>query len=121
MNLAGIEPAGEGIEQVGAMKRVIRGAVALRGLEPVVEFEKLAGLHVAGVDAGRGVAHRGDLVADADGAQRLDGLRAGVDGGADLAERRGSLEHLRLDADLFQRIGGGEPGEPAADDRDPAV
>ena len=53
--------------------------------------------------------------------QRLDGLRAGIDGGADLAERRRRLEDLRLNPEGLQRIRGREPGEPAADDRDPAA
>ena len=121
MNGAVIEPAGERIQQVGAMKAVIGRAVAHRSLVPVVEFEELAGLHVARVDAGRRVGDSRDLVADADRAQRLDGLRAGVDRGADLAQGRGGLEHLRLHPEGPQRVCGREPGEPAADDRDPTA
>ncbi len=41
--------------------------------------------------------------------------------GADLAELRRLLEHLGLDADGSQRMGRGEPREPAADNRDPAA
>ena len=121
MNGAVIEPAGERVQQIGAVKGVIGRAVPLRSLEPIVEFEELTGLHVARVDAGRRVRDRGDLVADADRLQRLDGLRAGVDRGADLAQGRSGLEHLRLDPEGLQRIRGREPGEPAADNRDPAA
>jgi len=121
VNGAVIEPAGERVEQVGAMEAVIGRAVARRGLVPVVEFEELAGQHVAGVDAGRRVGDSRDLLADADRAQRLDGLRAGVDRGADLAEHRGGLEDFRRDAEGLERVRRGEPGEPAADDCDPAA
>jgi hypothetical protein len=76
MDGAVIEPACERVQQVGAMKGVIGRAVPLRGLEPIVEFEELAGLHVARVDAARQMPDGGDLVADADRLQRLDGLRA---------------------------------------------
>jgi hypothetical protein len=87
----------------------------------VVELEELARLHVARVDAGRRVRDRGDLVADADRLQRLDRLRADVDRGADLAQGRSRLEHIRLDPDGPERLRGREPGEPAADDRDVAA
>src|SRR5262249_40068923 len=50
MNSAVIEPACESLQQVGAMERVVRSAIPFRQLEPVVELEKLTGLHVAGVD-----------------------------------------------------------------------
>ena len=88
---------------------------------PIVEFEELAGLHVARVDAGRCVRDGGDLVADADRLQRLDGLRADVDGGADLAQSRSRLENLRLDPEGLQRLRDREPGKPAADNRYSAV
>ena len=117
MNGAMIEPACERVQQVGAMKGVIGSAVPLRSLEPIVEFEELAGLHVARVDSGRRGADSGDLVADADRLQRLDGLRAGVDRGADLAQSRSGLENLSLDPEGLQRVGGREPGKPAADNR----
>ncbi len=121
MNGAVIEPAGERVQQVGAVKGVIGSAVPLRSLEPVVEFEELAGLHVARVDSGRRGPDGGDLVANADRLQRFDGLRACVDRGADLAQRRRGLEHLRLHPEGLQRIRGREPGEPAADNRYPAA
>ena len=63
----------------------------------------------------------GDLVADADRPQRLDGLRACVDRGADLAQSRRGLENLGLHPEGLQRIRGREPGEPAADNRDLAA
>jgi len=74
MNGAPIEPAGERVQQVGAMKSVIGGAVPLRGYEPIVEFEELTGLHVARVDSRRRGPYRGDFVANAGSLQRLDGL-----------------------------------------------
>ena len=43
MNGAMIEFACERIQQVGAMKGVIRSAILRRSLEPIVEFEELAG------------------------------------------------------------------------------
>ena len=70
---------------------------------------------------GDAVADGGDLVADADRPQRFDGLRACVDRGADLAQRRRGLENLRLDAERLQRLRGREPGKPAADDRYPTA
>ena len=75
MNGAMIEPAGERVEQVGAVKGVIGSAVPLRGLVPIVEFEELAGLHVARVDSARQMPDGGDFVANADRLQRFDGLR----------------------------------------------
>ncbi len=96
MNAVAIKPACERVQQVGAVKRVIGRAVLLCGLAPVVEFEKFTGLHVARVDAGRRVADGGDLVANADRLQRFDGLRTGVDGGADFAQSRSGFENLRL-------------------------
>ena len=121
MDGAMIEPACERVQQVGAVKGVIRSAEPLRSLEPVVEFQELAGLHVAGVDAARQMPDGGDLVADADRLQRLDGLRARVDRGADLAQSRRGLENLRLHPEGLQRVRGGEPGEPAADNRYPTA
>src|SRR5712691_1858313 len=117
MNGAVIEAARERVQKVGAMKAVIGRPVLRRSLFSVVEFEVLAGLHVARVDSGRCVRNRGDLVADADRLQRLDGLRTCVDGGADLAQGGGGLENLRLHPEDPQRVGGRKPGEPAADDR----
>jgi hypothetical protein len=117
MNGAVIEPARERVEQVGAVKGVIGSAIPRRGLVPVVELEELAGLHVAGVDPGRCVADRGDIVADADRLQRFDRLRTDIDRGADLAQGRSGLENLRLYPDGLQRMRGRDPGEPAADNR----
>ena len=93
-----IESAGERVEQIGAVKAVIGSAVARRGLVPIVEFEELAGLHVARVDAGRCGRDRGDLVAETDCLQRFEGLRTDVDRGADLPQGRCGLEDLRLHA-----------------------
>ena len=121
MNGAMIEPAGERVQEVGAVKGVVGSSVPRRRLVAIVEFEELTGLHVAGVDTGRCGRDRGDLVADADRLQRLDGLRAGVDRGADLAQSRRGLEHLRPHPEGFQRMRGRKPGEPAADDRDPTA
>src|ERR1051326_2461687 len=121
MDRAAVEPAREYIQQIGAVKRVIGRAVALGQFETIVELEKLAGLHVAGVHAWRAVADGGDLVAQADRPQRLDGLRAGIDRGADLAELRRRLEHVSGDTKMLQRIRGRKSGQPAADDRNPDV
>ena len=116
-----IEPACERVQQIGAVKGVIGGSVPRRSLVPIVQFEELTGLHVARVDSGRCVPDSGDLVAHADRLQRLDRLRAYIDRGADLAQGRSGLENLRLHAEGLQRMRGGEPGEPAADDRDPTA
>src|SRR5262249_33895437 len=121
MNGAVIEPMREGVQQVGAVKGVIGSAVARRGLSAVVELEELTGLHVARVDAGRRIRDRGHLVAGTDRLQRLDGWRADIDRGADLAQSRRRLEDLHLQPEGPQRVGGGEAGEPAADNRDPAA
>src|SRR5262245_26010424 len=110
-----IESAGERVEQIGAVKAVIRSAVARCGLVPIVEFKELAGLHVARVDAGRCGRDGGDLVAETDCLQRFKGLRAYVDSRADLAQRRSGLENLRLHPEGPQRMRGREPGEPSAD------
>src|SRR5215813_13252888 len=79
-----IESAGERVEQIGAVKAVIGSAVARRGLVPIVEFEELAGLHVARVDSGRCGRDGGDLVAKTDRLQRFEGLWT------DVARRRQS-------------------------------
>src|SRR5262245_53851529 len=121
MNSAVIESVCQRIQQVGAVKGVVRGPVSRRRFLPIVEFEELAGLQVARVDSGRRGADRGDLVANPDRLQRLDGLRTDVDGGADLAQRRGRLEHLRGDPEGLERVRGSEPGEPATDNRYPAA
>ena len=68
------------------MKGVIGSAVPLRSLVPIVEFQELAGLHVARVDSARQVRDSGDLVAKADRLQGFGGLRAYIDRGADLAQ-----------------------------------
>src|SRR5262245_8610795 len=93
-----IESTGERVEQIGAVKAVIGSAVPRPGLVPIVEFEELAGLHVARVDAGRCGPDRGDLVAETDRLQRFEGLRTDIDRGADLAQSRCGLEDLRLHA-----------------------
>ena len=121
MNGAMIEPACERVQQVGAVKGVIGSAVPRRSLVPIVQFEELTGLHVARVDSGRCVRDSGDFVANADRLQRLDGLRAYVDRGADLAQSRSGLENLRLHPEGLQRMRGREPGEPAADNRYPTA
>src|SRR5947209_20157783 len=53
MNGAMIEPACERVQEVGAVKGVVGSAVPRCSLVPIVEFEELAGLHVARVDSGR--------------------------------------------------------------------
>ena len=120
MDARGIEPARQRVQEIGAMERVVRRAKARRGGPAVVEFEELAGLHVARVGAGRGVADGGDLVAEPDRAQRLHRLRTGVDAGADLAQGGRRLENLRRKAECGERVRRGEPRKPAADDRDAA-
>src|SRR5262249_61882564 len=95
MNGAMIEPACERVQEVGAMKGVIGSAVPRCSLVPIVEFEELAGLHVARVDSRRCGCDSGDLVAEIDRLQRLKGLRTYVDRGADLAQGRSSVEDLR--------------------------
>ena len=61
-----IEAARQRVQQVGAVKSIIGRAIAQRRLSPVVEFERLSGLHVAGVDSRRRLRDRGDLLAQAD-------------------------------------------------------
>ena len=97
------------------MKRIIRRAVTLRGFQPVVEFEKLAGLHVARVNARRPRAHGGDLFAEPDGDERLCCVRRNIDGGADFAQGGRRLKNLRLDPELGQRMRRGQSRKPAAD------
>src|ERR1700722_18140640 len=82
VNVTGIESGCERIQQVGAMERVVGSAISLAGLESIVEFEELTGVHVPGVNSGRRVADSGNLFAATDGAQRLHGLWADVNGGA---------------------------------------
>ena len=121
MNGAVIEPACKRVQEIRAVKGAIGRAVPLRRLQPVVEFEKLTGLHVARVDPGRQVSYRGDVVADTDRSQRFDGLGTCIDRGTDLAQGRSLLEHLRFDPKCLERIRGREPGKPSADDRDPTA
>ena len=121
MNTARIEPACERVQEIGAVKGVIGSAVPRRSLEPIVEFEELTGLHVARVDSGRCGPDSGDFIANADRLERLVGLRAYIDRGADLAQGRRGLEKLRLYPEGLQRARGRDPGEPAADNRHPAV
>src|ERR1700730_4730570 len=117
MNGAVIEPAGERVEEVGAVKAVIGSAVPSRSLVPIVEFEELAGLHIARVDSGRCGPDRGDFVAKVDRLQCFKGLRTYVDRGADLAQSGSGLEHLRPHPEGPQRMRGRKPGKPAADNR----
>ncbi len=121
MNVAAIKAGGERIEKVGAVKGEIRRTETRASLVAIVEFQELAGLHVAGVDAGRRGADGGDLVGKPDRLQRLDGLRADIDRGADLAERRSLLEHLRLQSEGFERLCRRQSGQATADNRDPAA
>src|SRR5215831_3046960 len=97
------------------MKAVVGSAVTLGGLEPVVEFEKLTGLHIAGIDSRRPMADSGDLVPNTDRLQRLDRLWAGIDCSSDLAQRWSRFKNLGGQSDSLQRIRGRESGEPAAD------
>ena len=115
MDQAAIQSARQNIQQVGAVKRIIRRAVTLRGFQPVVEFEKLAGLHVARVNARGTRAHGGDLFAQADGDQRLCCVRRDIDGGADFAQGGRRFKDLRLDPEAGQRMRRGQSREPAAD------
>src|SRR5215472_4525112 len=117
MHSAWIKPAGETLHQVGAMKRIIRSAVLFPDLAPVGEFEKITGLHVAGVDARRQMPDRGDLLADTDRSQRFDGLRTGIDRSSDFAEFRSGLENVRSDAKALERVRGCRARQSAADDR----
>ena len=96
MNGAVIEPACECVQEVGAVKSVIGSAVTFCCLVSIVELEERAGLHVARVDPARSVRDRGHFVANTDALQRLDGLRADINRGADLAQRRSDLEHCRV-------------------------
>src|SRR6516162_6670409 len=79
-----------------AVKAVIGRAVSRRSLVPIVELEELAGLHVTRVDSGRCGRDGGDFAAKIDCLQRFEGLWTDVDRGADLAQGRCGLEHLRL-------------------------
>ena len=117
MNSDRLEPARQCVQQVGAVKAVVGGAVAFRELEPIVEFEEPAGQHVARIDARRQVPDSSDPVADADRPEGLDSLRARVDGGADLAQSRRGFENLSLDAEALQRLRGRDSRKPAANNR----
>src|SRR5271163_2485303 len=121
MDGAGIEPACDRVQEVGAVKGVIGSAVPRRGLQPIVEFKELTGLHVARVESWRCGANSGDLVAEADRLQRFRGLRADVDRGADLAQSRSGLENLRLGPEGLKRLRRCKPGEPAANNRYPTA
>jgi hypothetical protein len=121
MNRVLIKPACQAVQEVGAVKRIIWSAVARRHFETIIEFEKLAGLHVARVNSRREVSDRSDLFANPNRLQRFNGLRACVYGGADLAQCRSGLENLSLDPEDLERVRDREPGEPAADDRHPAA
>jgi hypothetical protein len=63
MDQAAIQSACQCIQQVGPVKRVVWRAETGCGFAPVIEFEKLTGLHVPCVDARGGIAHVGDLFA----------------------------------------------------------
>src|SRR5262249_10994011 len=117
MNGAMIEPACERVEEVGAVKAVIGSVVPCCSLVPIVEFEELAGLHIARVDSGRCGPDRGDFVAKVDRLQRFKGLRTYVDRGADLAQGGSGLEHLRPHPQGPQRMRGPRHGKPPADNR----
>ena len=58
------------------------------------------------------MADGGDRLAEADRAQCLDGLRAGIDRSANLAELRRRLEDVGGDTKTLQRICGRKSGEP---------
>ena len=117
MDQAAIQSARQYIQQIGAVKRVIRRAVTLRGFQPVVEFEKLAGLHVARVNARGARAHGGDLFAQADGDKRLCCVRRDIDGGADLAQGGRRFKDFRLDPEAGERMRRGQSREAAPDNR----
>ena len=112
----GIEAARERIQQVGAMNEIVRRAVT--GCRRWPELQRLAGLHVAGLNAFRSVAHGGEFLANPDAAKRFHRLAADADPGADLAERTRLFEDLDLEAEARQRISGRKAREAAADDRD---
>src|SRR5260370_17644588 len=112
MNGAMIEPGGERVEEVGAVKAVIGSAVPSRSLVPIVEFEELAGLHIARVDSGRCGPDRGDFVAKVDRLQRFKGLRTYVDRGTDLAQGGSGLENLRLHPQAPHRMPPPDPRPP---------
>ncbi len=117
MNSAAIQPARESVQEVGAVKRIIRSAVLLRIFETIAEFEKFPCLHIARVNARRPISNSGNLVANPDRLQRLDRLRTRIYGGAYLAELRSSLENLGLYPESVKRVRGSQPCEPTADDR----
>ena len=63
MDQAVIQPARQRVQQVSAVKRIVRRAVTSCSFPPVIEFEKLTGLHVPRVDAWGRIGHSGDLFA----------------------------------------------------------
>ncbi len=86
MDQAVIQPARQGIQQVGAVKRIVRRAVTSCTFPPVIEFEKLTGLHVPRVDAWGRIGHGGDLFAQPDGNKRPCCVRGNIYGCADFAQ-----------------------------------
>ena len=65
-----IQCARQSVQQVGAVKGVVRRAVTRRGFPPVIEFEELTGLHVPRVDARGRVGHGGNPFAESEGNKR---------------------------------------------------
>ena len=61
-----VKACGERVQEVRTVIGIEGRAKALRHRDPVVEFEELAALHIARVDAGGLSPNRGNLIANAD-------------------------------------------------------
>ena len=113
------ETAEQHVEQVGAMRGVVRRAeMRLRPLAERRVVEPVAGVPGAVVAPFRIVGDARQRIAEAERPQHPRGVAADLKAGADLAERRGLLEQLGLDAALAQRQQRGDAADAAARDQD---
>ena len=113
---AGIQSARQSIQQVGAVKRIVRRAETSGVFPPVIELDKFAGLHVPRIDARGRSAYGGDLVAEPDGDQRPCCVRGHVDGCTDFAQGGRRFKDFGRNPEAGQRIRCGQSREPTPDD-----
>lgn len=88
-----------------------------RGFAPVIEFEKLTGLHIPCVDARRGKAYVGDLFAQPDGDKRPRCVRGNIYGCTDLSQGGGCFKDFGLNSNAGQRIRSRQSSETAPNNR----
>ena len=116
-----VRPGGaeQGAVQVAAVDDAV--GVAEAGAEGVVERDAgdlLAADRVHQAQAVDVDGERAGLVADAEPVEAVEGVRAELDAGADLAEDRRLLEDDRAEALLGEAEGGGDAADAAAGDED---